>query len=105
MIEFTLVTARAVRAVARRCAPGRPRGPAPPVGLRQQNGLLTFTVPLGEVTLTWIGPGGQDDDAVAVPFALLDATDGHGTDPVRVDVAGGRPCARCLDRGVPRVYP
>lgn len=105
MILLPRAAARAFRALARKCYPGRPRGPAPPVTLRRHDGTLTLHVDVGEVVLTWTGPAAGESETVVVPLALLDAVDGPGDDPVQVDRDGSdRVVARWADRGVPRSY-
>jgi hypothetical protein len=106
MIVLSRATARSFRSVARKCVPGRARGPAPPVTLRQEGGRLTLATDLGEVGLAWSGASAGDPETLVVPMALLDAIDVAGDDAVQVE----RDCrdqavARWSDRGVPRSFP
>jgi hypothetical protein len=105
MISVPRAVARAFRALARKCVPGRARGPAPPVALRQADNQLTIRADLGEVFLAWTGPASGDPDTLFVPMALLDAVDGPGDDPIEIDRDGpDRVVARWADRGVPRSF-
>ncbi len=105
MIVLPRAVARTFRALARKCFAGRPRGPAPPVTLRQHDGRLTLHADLGEVSLTWTGSAGTESEAMVVPMALVDAIDGPGDDPVQVVREGtDRVVARWADRGVPRSF-
>jgi hypothetical protein len=106
MIVLSRATARAFRALVRKCVPGRGRGPAPPVTLRQADGRLALLADTGDVALIWTGPAAGDPDTLVVPMALLDAVDGPGDDPVSIDRDGtDRFIARWVDRGVPRTFP
>jgi hypothetical protein len=106
MIILSRATARAFRALARKCVPSRSRGLAPPVTIRQADGRLTLKADLGEVVLTRNGPAAGDPDTLVIPMALLDAVDGPNDDPVQIEREGtDRVVARWADRGVPRTFP
>ncbi|HEY2784543.1 MAG TPA: hypothetical protein VGJ05_06155 [Fimbriiglobus sp.] len=106
MIVLPRAAARAFRALARKCHASRPRGPAPPVTIRQHDGRLTLHTDLGEAFLTWAGSAGTESEAFAFPMALLDAVDGPGDDPVQIVCEGtDGAVARWADRGVPRTFP
>lgn len=104
MIVLTRGLARRFRAVARKCQPGRPRGPAPPVVGRSAGGTLTLTARLGGVAVAVAAPappGGNE--VLVVPKAVLEAVDGAGADSVELRLSAGlRGEARWADRGVPR---
>jgi len=104
MISIRRSTARSVRAVARACVAGRPRGPAPDVVVRRSGGEVTlFAVVDGVAVAFAAGPQPGPDEAHAVPMAVLAAAEGGGADPVELSlVAAGRGEARWADRGVPR---
>ncbi len=104
MIVLTRDLARRYRAVARRCIPGRPRGPAPPVICRTAGGVLTLTARLGDVTLGVSAPAPPaPDETLVVPMAVFEAAGGGGSDPVEVrSLTGSKGEARWTDRGVPR---
>lgn len=105
MIVLPRAVARAFRTVVRKCHPGRPRGPAPPVTVRQHEGRLTLHADLGEVFLSWTGPAGTESEAMIVPMTLVDAIDGPGDDPIQVERDGAtQAVARWVDRGVPRSF-
>ena len=104
MISIPRTTARSVRAVARACVAGRPRGPVPPVVVRRSGGEVTlFAVVDGVAVAFAAGPQAGPDEAVAVPMAVLAAAEGGGRDPVELTtMSAGRGEARWADRGVPR---
>ena len=104
MISIPRTTARAVRAVARACVTGRPRGPAPPVVARRVGGTLTLVAHIDGVAVALAaGPQAGPDEAVAVPMAVLAAAEGGGADLVELSLtSAGRGEARWSDRGVPR---
>src|SRR6476646_2635232 len=105
MIPLSRAVARAFRTLARKCVVGRARGPAPPVALRQADGVLVVTTVVGEVGLAWTGPAAGDPVTLTVPMALLDAVEGPGDDPVQLGrEKAGRVAARWTDRGVPRSF-
>ncbi|OWK40130.1 hypothetical protein [Fimbriiglobus ruber] len=52
MIVFPRERARSVRALARKCVAGRPRGPAPPVVLESRAGTLSVWVHTADAVLT-----------------------------------------------------
>ncbi len=104
MIVLTRDLARRFRAVAKKCQPGRSRGPAPPVICRTAGGVLTLTARLGDITLAVTAPAPPaPDETLVVPMAVLEAAGGGGADPVEVrSVTGSKGEARWADRGVPR---
>ncbi len=104
MIVLTRDLARRFRAVARKCVPGRPKGPAPPVVCRAAGGVLTLTARLGDVTLGLTAPAPPaTDETLVVPMAVLEAAGGGGADPVELrSVTRSKGEARWADRGAPR---
>ena len=104
MIELSRREAGRFRALARRCIVGRPRGPSPPVILRQDSIVLTLSIELGEVVLRLRLPSGSDKDvALMGPLALLDAVAGKDPTACRIEVDdSGRIRARWTDRGQSR---
>ncbi len=104
MIVLTRDLARRFRAVAKKCQPGRSKGPAPPVVCWTAGGVLTLTARLGDVTLGVSAPAPPaTDETLVVPMAVLEAAGGAGADPVEVrSVTPSKGEARWADRGVPR---
>ncbi len=104
MISIPRATARAVRAVARACVAGRPRGPAPHVLVRRSGGTLTLVARVDGVAVALAaGPQAGPDETIAVPMAVLAAAEGGGRDAVELTaISAGRGEARWADRGVPR---
>ena len=75
MISIPRTTARAVRAVARACVAGRPRGPAPPVVVRRLGGTLTLFARVDGVAVAFAaGPQAGPDETVVVSMAVLAAS-------------------------------
>src|SRR5436189_6224338 len=106
MLRLHRAAARSFRALAGKCVPGRGRGPAPPVTLRQANGKFTLSAEFGDVGLCWASPAVDGSETLVVPMALLDAVDGPGNDTVEIERDGtDRFVARWTDRGVPRSFP
>ena len=70
MILLPRAVARAFRALARKCHPGRPRGPAPPITFRQADGRLMLKADLGEVALTWVGPAAWPSVPTVFPVTI-----------------------------------
>ena len=106
MIVFNRGLARAVRAVARRCVSGRPRGPAPAVVFESRGGTLTVWVKTPDAGLVHAAPTPCADGVAVVPMAVLAAAEGAGADPVELVVGAklnGE--ARWVERGVPRTHP
>ncbi|WP_145236171.1 hypothetical protein [Urbifossiella limnaea] len=97
--------ARSVRALARKCISGRPRGPAPPVVFESRAGTLTACVRTADAILVHATPTRGGDGVLVVPMAVLDAVEGAGDDPVELAAAGAiRGEARWIDRGGPRTH-
>ncbi|MFO0799672.1 MAG: hypothetical protein U0804_19550 [Gemmataceae bacterium] len=106
MIVIPRGLARSVRALARKCVSGRPRGPAPPVVFECRDGTLTAAVRTADAVLIHTNATRYPDGVLVVPMAVLEAVEGAGDDPV--ELAAGRDRrgeARWADRGVPRTYP
>jgi hypothetical protein len=104
MIELPRREAGRFRALARRCVVGRPRGPAPPVLLRQARDALTLSADLGGVALSLRLPNAADTECdLVVPFGVFDAVEGN--DPASASIApddSGRIRCRWTDRGQSR---
>ncbi len=106
MILISRWLARSVRALARKCASGRPRGPAPPVVFESRAGTLTACVRTADAVLIHAAPTRGGDGVLVVPMAVLDAVEGAGDGPVELAAAGTlRGEARWADRGGPRTHP
>ena len=106
MIVIPRGLARSVRALARKCVSGRPRGPAPPVAFARRDGTLTAWVRTGDAALVFEAPDPGGDEVTVVPMAVLGAVEGAGDDPVELAVGRGLTGeARWADRGVPRTHP
>ncbi len=106
MIVISRGLARSVRALARKCVSGRPRGPAPPVVFESRAGTLTACVRTADAVLVHAAPTRGGDGVLVVPLAVLDAVEGAGDDPVELAAAGAlRGEARWADRGSPRTHP
>ena len=106
MIVIPRGLARSVRALARKCVSGRPRGPAPPVAFECRDGTLTTAVRTADAVLAHATATRCPDGVLVVPMAVLEAVEGAGDDPV--ELAAGRDRrgeARWADRGVPRTHP
>ena len=105
MIVYPRGLARSVRALARRCVSGRPRGPAPVVVFESRAGTLTVWVRTDEAVLVLSAPSRGDTAVTVVPMAVLAAVQGGGDDPVELVVGATlRGEARFADRGAPRVH-
>jgi hypothetical protein len=106
VIEISRGLARSVRALARKCVSGRPRGPAPPVVFEQRAGTLTTWVKTDDTALMYTAPTDSGDEVLVAPMAVLAAVEGGGNDPVELTVGPKlRGTARWCDRGVPTTYP
>ena len=106
MIVISRGLARSVRALARKCVSGRPRGPAPSVVFESRAGTLAACVRTADAVLVHAAPTRCGDGVLVVPMAVLDAVEGAGDDPVELAAAGAlRGEARWIDRGVPRTHP
>jgi hypothetical protein len=104
MIELPRREAGRFRALARRCVVGRPRGPAPPVILRQDQNCLTLSTSLGEVTLSLrlSVPTAVECESI-VPSAVLEAVEGNDSGSATIDVASsGKIRCRWTNRGESR---
>ncbi|HEX4613219.1 MAG TPA: hypothetical protein VH092_33845 [Urbifossiella sp.] len=98
--------ARSVRALARKCVSGRPRGPAPPVVFGVAAGTLTAWARADDAALVYSAPAHGGDARLVVPMPVLEAVEGGGDDPVELAVGPGlRGEARWADGGVSRTHP
>ena len=93
MIAFPRRVARRFRAACAKCTSGRPRGPAPPVVLRQARGRVTLTATFPDVTLELacgITTSVPDRiEVLVVPMAALEAVGANSDEPVEFDVGEG----------------
>src|SRR5262249_36804166 len=106
VIVFSRGLARAVRALARRCVSGRPRGPAPFVVLATQAGTLRVWVRTADAGLQYAAPHAGGDETLGVPMAVLEAAEGAGDDPVELAVGPQlKGTATWAYRGVPQAHP
>ncbi len=107
---------RTVRAVARRCQPGRPSGLAPPVRIAADGTTITLTVAFPEAAVALAIPAADNPGGIAslvVPMALVEAVEGADSDPVGLHPSekgakagaakeASAVTARWTDRGLPR---
>ncbi len=106
MIVIPRGLARSFRAVARKCVSGRPRGPAPVVGLEVRSGTLAVWTRTEDAILAYTARTRCDDGSVVVPMAVLEAVEGTGASPVELAVGPKlKGTARWADRGVPKAHP
>jgi hypothetical protein len=110
VIVLTRGLARAFRAVARTCVSGRPRGPAPAVGVETTADTLTVWTTVDGVGLVHTGPppspSAGGNGALVVPMDVLAAVKGPGDAAVELAVGPDRAgTARFTARGTPRTYP
>lgn len=106
MIAVPRSVLRDFLAAAKRCAPGRPRGPAPTAGLTATpDAGVTMLNDLGEVALELAGPAGTGAGRLAVPLDVLAACAGPGDGPVSFAARGAAGVARWADGGGPREFP
>ncbi|OWK34218.1 hypothetical protein [Fimbriiglobus ruber] len=82
MIVWSRGSARAFRALARKCVAGRPRGPAPVVGFEVRAGTLTVWTKTADAGLAYTAPIDGPDRRLVVPMAVLAEIEGGGDDPV-----------------------
>ncbi len=88
MIAFPRRVARRFRAACAKCTSGRPRGPAPPVVIRQADGRVTLVAMLPEVTLelTCAAPPVRGRaEVLVVPMAALEAVGADSDEPVEFE--------------------
>ncbi|OWK39988.1 hypothetical protein [Fimbriiglobus ruber] len=106
MIVFPRERARSVRALARKCVAGRPRGPAPPVVFESRAGTLSVWVHTADAVLTHTAPTAGGDGVLVVPMDVLTAVEGTGDEAVELVVGEGlRGEARWSARGVSHTHP
>ncbi|OWK34104.1 hypothetical protein [Fimbriiglobus ruber] len=103
MIVWSRGSARAFRALARKCVAGRPRGPAPVVVFEVRAGTLTVWTRTADAGLAYTAPTDGTDRRLLVPMATLADVEGGGDEPVEWGVETPLTgTARWADRGVPR---
>src|SRR5262245_43698221 len=87
MTLFSRVAARDFRTLFSRCVAGRPRGPAPPVVIRFQTGVRTIAATTAEGVIRTHGSkaGGERDDLIVLPSAVLAEVEGSTEEPVTLD--------------------
>ena len=107
MIAFPRRVARRFRAACAKCVAGRPRGPAPPVVIRQSKNRVTLTATFPEVILE-LGCDTPEigTEVLVVPVAVLDEIGGAAPELVELEGAGMLKCtARWTEKGTPRTHP
>lgn len=104
MIELERRNAARFRAALRRCARGRPRGPAPPVVVERTPDGLTLSAALEETALALTLPGAAGPaERLVVPLATIAALEGTDGGAAVLEAAdGGVVRCRWQERGEPR---
>ena len=106
MIAFPRRVARRFRAACAKCICGRPRGPAPPVVIRQSKGRVTLTATFPEVTLELAcGTPESGTEVLIVPMAVLDEIGSVAPELVGLEGTGMLTgVARWTKKGEPRTH-
>ncbi len=104
MFAFPRSAARRLRLLARKSVVGRPRGPAPPVGVSPDRGGITMAVASADVTVAQHLPGAA---TLTTPFQLpmdaLECVEGAGDTAVQCAASGSdHVTLNWTDRGLPR---
>ena len=102
MLILPRASARAFRALLRKCLPGRSRGPVPAVLLQAQGDLLSLVAATEDVTLRYTMPNTGGEGSFLMPMTVLEEVEGTADSIEFIPKSKGKALARWSDRGVPK---
>ncbi len=104
MFAFPRSAARRLRLLARKSVVGRPRGPAPPVGVYSDRGGITMAVVSADVMVALHLPGAATlKTPFLMPMDALECVEGAGDTAVQCEASGrDHVTLNWTDRGLPR---
>jgi hypothetical protein len=100
MLMLPRVSARAFRALLRKCVPGRSRGPVPAVLLLAQGDVLSLVAATEDVMLRYTMPNTGGEESLVVPMTVLEEVEGSADSVDFIPKSKGKALARWSDRGV-----
>ena len=102
MLTLTRASARAFRALLRKCVPGRSRGLVPAVLIQAQGDALSLVAETWNVTLRYTMPNTGGVASFLIPMTVLEEVEGSADTVEFVPMSKGKALARWSERDVPK---